>query len=215
VGIWVTGQGEVTASPDLAIINAGVEARDSTVEAARSQAAQAMGRMVQALNARGIKSGDIQTRFFNISPEYVWNNARNRQELVGYIVNNQVTVRTRDIGNVGLIIDELAERGGDLVRIQGVSFTVENTEALESQAREKAVANLRAKAQQFAQLTGVQLGKPIFLSESGGFVPMVESYAFKALGARESVAALEPPTPISGGELTVTITVQGVFSIIE
>ena len=212
VGIWVTGKGEVTVAPDLAILSAGVEARAITVEEARTEAAQAMDRMVQALNARGIQSGDIQTRFFNISPEYKWNDLKKQQELVGYRVSNQVSVKIRDIGSVGIIIDELAAAGGDLVRIQGVRFTVEDTEALEIQAREKAVQALMAKAQQYADLTGVQLGKLVFLSETSGFTP--RGFDNQRAFAEAAPAAAQATTTISGGELKVTITIQGVFTIV-
>ena len=211
VGIWVTGRGEVTTTPDLAMLSVGVEAKAVTVEQARNQAAQAMNQMLQALKARGIQDRDIQTRFFNISPEYTFNDRLRRQELVGYVVNNQVSVTIRDIESVGQTIDEVATAGGDLVRIQGVSFTVEDTEALESQARERAVKALMAKAQQIAELAGVQLGKPVFLSESGGFQPVVDRFAARAF----TELAAAPATAISGGELTVATTIQGVFSIIE
>ena len=213
-GISVTGRGEVTAVPDLAILNAGVEARAATVERARVQAAEAMDRIAQVLAARGISSGDVQTRFFNISPEYVWNDTKRQQELVGYRVSNQARVRIRDMGSVGPVIDEVAGAGGDLVRIQGIRFTVEDTGELESQAREKAIENLLAKAQQFAELTGVRLGKPVFLSESGGFAPRPQSFDARNF-IEMAPAAAGAPTPISGGELTVTIMVQGTFSIIE
>ena len=213
VGIFVTGRGEVTATPDLAILNAGVEARATTVEKARSEAAQAMSEIIKVLNARGIRSGDIRTRFFNISPEYRFNERDRQQELVGYRVNNQITVKIRDLDSAGIIIDELATAGGDLVRVQGISFTIEDTAALESQARKKAVANLMAKAQEFAQLTGVQLGKPISLSESGGFSPRAVPQ-FLGRDFAEAVPAIAADTPISGGELTVTISVQGTFAIV-
>ena len=213
LGIWVTGRGEVVTTPDLAILSAGVEARAETVAIARSQAAGAMSQILQILNAQGIESGDIQTRFFNISPEYVWNDRAKRQELVGYRVNNQVAVKIRDIDSAGTIIDAVAAAGGDLVRIQGVNFTVEDTEALEIQARKNAVENLMAKAQQFAELTDVQLGKPVFLSESGGFAPRITSAV--AERAFDVAAAPSVQTPISGGELKVTITVQGTFPIVQ
>ena len=213
LGIWVTGRGEVTTTPDLAILNAGVEARARTVEEARTQASQAMDNLVRVLKVRDIQDRDIQTRFFNISPEFKFDREIGRQELVGFRVDNQVSVKIRDIGSVGLLIDDVATAAGDLVRIQGITFTVEDTETLESQAREKAVQALRAKAQQLADLTGVQLGAPVFVSESGGFVPRSEPIALRSLGIAEAAPA--PPTSISAGELTVTVIIQGTFSIIE
>jgi uncharacterized protein YggE len=212
LGIFVTAIGEVTTAPDLVVLNAGVEAQGDTVKDAQADAAEAMDRVMGVLKARNVEDRDIQTRSFSISPEYTYNERLRRQELVGYIVRNQLVVRLRDVAGVGPVIDEVAAAGGDLVRVEGVSFTVEDTEELESEAREKALVALTAKAQQFARLTGVQLGKPVFLSESGGFIPVVQTMEARAL-AEGPVAA--KATSISGGELTVSITVQGTFSIVE
>ena len=209
VGISVSGRGEVTTVPDLAVLNAGVEARADTVELARARAAQAMEQIMQVLEERAIEDRDIQTRFFNISPEYTFDRETGRQQLVGFRVNNQLSVRIRDLENLGVIVDGVAEAGGDLVRIQGINFAVEETEALETEAREAAINDLLRKAQQFAELTGVTLGSPIFLSESGGFVSRSVDVAVAAFAE----AAPQPETPISAGELTVTVSVQGVFAI--
>ena len=211
VGIWVTGRGEVSTAPDLVILDAGVEVTSLSVATASAQAAQAMDQIIQALNARGILGPDIQTRSFRISPEFRWNELKRQQELVGYRVNNQISVKIRDVDSVGAVIDEVANAGGDLTRIQGVRFTVEDTKALESQAREKAFADLMAKAQQYANLAGVLLGKPVFISEAGGSVPRVQPFA--QLAFAEGAPAPAFATPISGGELDVVVTVQGVFSI--
>ena len=210
VGISVTGRGEVTAKPDLALLSIGVEARAATVVAARDQAAQAMSQIIKALVDRGIQDTDIQTRFFNISPEYRFDRENQRQELVGYRVSNQVSAKIRAIDDTGPILDEVTAAGGDLVRIQGISFTIEDRKALESLARERAVEDLMAKAQQLAQLTDVQLGKLVFLSESGGFIARPTA-DFRTFAEAAPAPAIE--TPISAGELKVTTTMQGVFSI--
>ena len=95
-GISVSARGEVVTTPDLVVINAGVESRADTVEIARTQAAQGIDRMVQVLSVRGVGNADIQTSFFSISPDYVWDDMREEQELVGYVVNNRVLVKIRD-----------------------------------------------------------------------------------------------------------------------
>ena len=211
VGISVSARGEVVTTPDLVVINAGVESRADTVEIARIQAAQGIDRMVQVLSVRGVGNADIQTSFFSISPDYVWDDMSEEQELVGYVVNNRVLVKIRDVNSVGVIIDELTAAGGDLVRINGVNFTVENTEALESQAREKSVEALIAKAQQFAQLMGVELGSPISLTEGGGFGPEMADFRY-SMAAAPQLRSPVPTTSISVGELTVSVSVSGVFS---
>ena len=213
VGISVTAVGQVEVAPDLAVLNAGVEARALTVESALADAAAAKDRVMRVLEDRGLATADIRTRFFNISPEYTYNERERKSEIIGYRVSNQVSAKIRDIASVGVIIDEVARAGGDLVRVQGISFTVEDTSALEIQARELAVEALIAKAQQFADLTGVTLGKPVFLSESGGFYPR-DGFDVGRLEAAAAPASITNTT-ISPGELTVTITVQGNFSITD
>jgi uncharacterized protein YggE len=213
-GIWVTGQGKVTATPDLAILNVGVEVSTSTVVEANSQAAQAMSDMMQVLTDRNIETGDIQTRSFNIRSDYRWNDVKREEELAGYVVSNQLVVKIRDIDSVGSLIDALVAAGGDYVRVRGVDFAIEDTKALEVQARELAVEDLMAKAQQIADLAGVRLGRPVFLSEGGGFAPLpIGSF----LGGDDRAYAYAQETAqltlISGGQLTVTVNVQGGFSI--
>ena len=208
-GIWAIGRGEITATPDLALLNLGVEAIGDTVAPTNSQAAQAMESVLQALKARGVQDIDIKTRFFNIAPEYRYNDRLRKQELIGYRVSNQVSVKIRDLDNLGQTIDDAVTAGGDLIRIQGVSFTVEDTQALETQARGQAVQDALAKAQQFAQLTGVSVGPLVYIAETGGVIPRAEPFAVRSF----EVAVAESVTPISEGEITVTATVQAVFGI--
>ena len=42
VGVWVNGEGEATAVPDIAVLTVGVETQRDTVDAARKEAAEAM-----------------------------------------------------------------------------------------------------------------------------------------------------------------------------
>ena len=216
-GIWVSGQGKITLEPDLAVLNLGVETSDKTVAAAREQAATAMDSIVASLTANGVEGKDIQTRFFNISPQYEWteviqNGVRtSKQVLVGYRVSNSAAVKIRDLSAVGTIIDDVAGAGGDATRINGISFTVEDTAPLMVDLREKAVADALAKADQFARLTGVSLGRLVFISESGGGRP--QARGFEEFAAVRSLAAAAPDTSISGGELEISLTVQAVFAI--
>ena len=180
------------------------------MDEARGQAAAAMDRVMAALRDHNIDDADVQTRQFTISPEYVWNESRRQQELTGFMVNNNLSVRIRDVDGVGLIIDDVAEAGGDLTRINGISFTVEDTTALEFQARERAIEAMMAEARQIAELTEVTLGRPFFLTETGGAIPQTMAFAERSLTAD---GAQGVATSISLGELTVRVTMQGVFAI--
>ena len=217
MGIWVTGWGKVTLEPDLALLRVGVETRADTVQAARAEAATAMSGIIGALEARGIAERDIQTSFFNISPEYtyqdVYESGRSyrKQVLTGYRVTNNVVVKLRDLDAVGKAIDDVATAGGDATRIQSIQFTVEDSTAAQVEAREKAVVDALAKADQFATLTGVARGNLLLITESGGGVPVARAFEEAAMGM--SMLAADVATPISTGEMEIQVSVQAVFAI--
>ncbi|MEC8891098.1 MAG: SIMPL domain-containing protein, partial [Chloroflexota bacterium] len=118
-------------------------------------------------------------------------------------------VKIRDLENVGQIVDKAADAGGDLVRINGISFTVENDDQYLSALRKQAVEDAFKKANQYASLTGVELGAILSLSETGN--PSVQSFAEMDYGMRAMAAPA--PSSISGGELEITLSVNVVFSI--
>jgi uncharacterized protein YggE len=205
-GIWVSGTGEVTVTPDVAILTLGVQAQETTVKAAQSEASFAMSAVVDALKSNGVADKDIQTQWYSISPVTKWDDKTNEQITTGYSVTNTVMAKIRDITKAGTIIDAVTEAGGDLTRINGISFTVNDPTAYNNQAREKAMQDAAAKAQQLATLAGVNLGKVIYISESGSYIPQPIRLFDSAVGASAS-------TPISPGELDITLTVQVGYAI--
>jgi uncharacterized protein YggE len=211
-GIWVTGEGVISLEPDLALLNVGVEATGKTVKEARDSAARAMDAIMAALHARGIEDRDVQTQYFNIYPQYEYvqdTRGVGKQILVGYTVSNTVSVKVRKLADVGNVIDDVAQAGGDATRVNGISFTVENPKPFENELRAMAVKDAMAKAQQFGSLTGVTVGKLVFISEVSGAIPVYKDFARGAV--LESAAV--PMTPISGGQLEIRLSVQAVFEI--
>jgi uncharacterized protein YggE len=214
-GIGVTGFGKVTMEPDMALLSLGVEVRAETVEAARSEAAGAMTGIFEVLKARGIGDMDIQTKYFNIYPEYTYHEVNesgtryNKQVLTGYRVSNTITAKIRDLEVVGTTIDDVVEVGGDAIRINSIQFIVEDASAARVQARENAVLDALAKADQFATLTGVTRGNLLFITESNSSVPQARSF----VGMEAAAFADSAVTPISAGELELQISVQVVFAI--
>lgn len=130
--------------------------------------------------------------------------------LIGYQVNNTLTVKVRELDDMGAIIDGATEAAGDLIRINRVSFTIEDTKPLQNEAREEAIADMLTKANAMAELAGVELGKLVFLTESGGGVP--QSFARLESAAAFGFAS-DQSTSILAGELDVSVSVQGVFDI--
>ena len=216
-GLHVFGVGSVTVEPDLGILNMGVEATEDTVEEARNVAAQAMNAVRAALAGVGVSDDDIETRFFSIQPEYVWREVyegdriQSMQELVGYRVSNNVEVKIRDLDTAGQVVDAVALAGGDVIRVNNISFTVEDPLPFEMQARELAVKEARAKAEQMAGWAGESLGNLVFLSEASTPSPVRRLEAYVESSADAAFAL--PSTSIAPGDMEVRVTVQAVWAI--
>jgi hypothetical protein len=209
-GIWVTGQGEAVAYPDVAELRLGVEARADTVSEAQTQASEAMDKVMQALKDNGVAEKDIQTQRFSIYPVTRWIREEDEEEIIGYRVTNIVLAKIREVDKAGIIIDAVAKTGGDYTRIQGISFTVDDPTPYYEEARDKAMEDAKDKALQLANLAGVGLGKPTYISEGMVYRPEVTE-AFYEAGAAPVPA---PETPISPGELKITVTLQIAYAIV-
>ena len=129
------------------------------------------------------------------------------------MVSNSSRVKIRDLQAVGTIVDAVADAGGDAIRINGIRFTVDDPRPFMDSLREDAVNDALAKAQQFADLTGVSLGRLVFIAKTGGGLPVVRDFASQqAFAALESVS-VAVASPISAGELELRMTVQTVFDV--
>jgi len=205
-GIWINGVGKVTAVPDLAILTLGVEVQAPMVEQAQAKAALDMETIMQSLKDNGIADTDIATQYYSIYTVKYWDDGR--EILVGYRVTNTVTVKIRILEEAGLIIDDAVRAGGDSIRINNIGFTIEDTETYYEQARELAMENAYAKASQLANLADINLGNPTYIGEGSFYSPI--SYYDDVRALEDGGAAT---TPISSGELTISLTVQVVYSI--
>ncbi|MCX8126055.1 MAG: SIMPL domain-containing protein [Dehalococcoidia bacterium] len=210
-GLWVTGEGRVSAAPDVAIVSLGIEAQAKTVTEAQAQASSAMDRVMKALTTNGVADKDIQTQRFSIVQVTRWNKDLNRDEVIGYRVTNMVVAKIRNLNNAGAIIDAVVSAGGDMTRIQGIAFSIDDPSKYYKEARDKAVADAMAKAKQIAAGADIKLGKPTYISESQVYVPQprIVGYDFMKTAAPEP----SPPTPISPGETEVRLSVQIVYEI--
>ena len=206
--IHVTGRGSVVGEPDIASLNLGVSAEKASVEEAREAAASAMTSVIESLKVNNVAEKDIQTENFSIYPQYDYTD--NGRVLRGYRVNNTVSAKVRELESLSDIIDDAAAAGGDIVVVNAIQFMIEDSTALQTQARALAVKHAEAKAQTLAEASGVTLGKPVTITEtnfSGGpRIAFAESAEFADDSARSS-------TPIEAGELTVTVNVTIVYEI--
>jgi uncharacterized protein YggE len=208
-GIWVTGQGKVTADLDIVTLRLGIEVEEATVAEAQTQAVEAMEKVEAALTDNGVAEKDIQTQSFSIRRVTKWDRVKEEEIVIGYRVTNMVTAKIRDIDKAGAIIDAVAEAGGDLTRIDSISFSIDDPSDYYEEAREKAMADAKAKAEQLAELADVTLGKPTYISESTYVPPVIRGAVYEE--AMPAPASVE--TSISPGEMEISLTVQVGYAI--
>jgi uncharacterized protein len=203
----VSATGEVTRVPDVAIISAGVVTRAPTASAAIEQNAARMERVRAALKRAGIEDRDIQTSSINLNPEY--NYANNQPpRLTGYQASNMVSIRFRDIKNSGKILDALVAEGSN--QINGPSLTIDKPESALDEARTKAIANGRARAELYARALGMRVVRLLSVSEGGSHnipppMPMV-GYA-RAEMAQDASSKIDP------GEQKLQVSVSMSFEL--
>ena len=201
----ISATGDVTRVPDIAIITAGVVTRSATAGAALQQAATRMNRVVAALKRAGVEDRDIQTSNINLNPEYTYANNQ-PPKLNGYTASNQLTIRFRDIANSGKILDALVAEGAN--QINGPSLTIDKPEAALDEARARAVAVARARADLYARSLGLRVVRVVAVSESGGYAappPMPPMM----MEARAQAA----DTKIEPGEQKLSVTLSMTFEL--
>jgi uncharacterized protein YggE len=206
-GISVVGEGIVVTQPGVARITLGSEVVDASLSNAQAEAARRMDAVVTKLKADGILDTDIHTVAFNINPQYDQRDPSQAPVLRGYQVSNQVEVKTTNVAGLGALIDDAI--GSGATRVFGIRFEASDMEGLKNQARDQAMQNARAKAEQLARNAGVSLGRPLTIEESdtGGVTPQLR------LPAAAMAAPAPVTTPIQPGELQVSTTVHVVWSI--
>jgi uncharacterized protein YggE len=165
----LTASGEVTRVPDVAVISTGVVTRATTARAAIQQAAARMERVRTALKRAGVEDRDIQTSSISLNPEYRYENSK-PPKLTGYSASNQLTVRFRDIANAGEILDALVAEGAN--QINGPTLTIDKPEAALDEARARAVADGRARAELYARSMGLRVVRVVSVSETGRGYPV-------------------------------------------
>jgi uncharacterized protein len=195
--VTVSGEASVSAIPDAATIRIGVSSQAKTARAASEANAKDMGAVVAAMKEAGIPDKDIQTSSLSLQPQY------DQRRLVGFQVNNIVTIKLRDIGRLVGVIDRAITAGAN--EMSGIEFEVSEYAKLLDQARTAAVADARRKAELYAGAASMKVGRVMAISEEGQGVPRPYAPMLRAGAA--------PATPISPGEQTLRAVVTVSFEL--
>jgi uncharacterized protein len=204
-GISVTGQGEVSASPDMARLSLGVTTQDKDAAKAVSENAKLSQKIIGAIAGAGIARKDIQTSQYSLQAMFDYK--QSPPKLTGYQASNVVSVTIRDLSKVGNIIDQSIAAGAN--NVQGVSFEIENDSVLRDDALKQAAKAASTKAHVIAEALGVKLGGLRAANEN------VARPSYPIAHARMEAAAPAPETPVLPGQITITATVSLVYDIAQ
>ncbi|WFU17123.1 SIMPL domain-containing protein [Bradyrhizobium sp. CB3481] len=202
--ISVTGEANVSVAPDQAQIDAGVTSDAKTAREASDAINAAMGKVLLALKGAGIEEKDYQTSRLVLQPQFATSSKANERTpgIVSFRASNRVTVKMRDVTKVANVIDVLVGAGAN--DIGGIHFSVTQASKHLDEAREKAIADARRKAEIYAKAAGVTLGEPISIAEEGGPTPVFRSKVAAPMAAGAQVAP---------GEETLSVTVSVSWAI--
>jgi uncharacterized protein YggE len=207
--ITVSGSGVARGAPDVAYISLGVDISDADVISAVAAANARMAAITDAVRGAGVAADDIQTISFNVWTEERFDppSGTPSGERV-YRVNNAFNVTVRSIADAGAVIDAALKAGANTVN--GLTFGIDDSRALESEARIKAIADARRRAEELAQALGLKVGAPIIVAEvtSGGWGVSPAARADMAMGG-----SMGPQ--ITPGQLSVTVNVEVTFALAQ
>ncbi len=204
--ISVSATGTSSIAPDMAILNLSVLRQAKTAREALNANTEAMAQVLKAMKDAGVEDRDLQTSNFNIAPQYKYSKPsksgeRQPPEIVGYNVNNSLTVRIRNLDELGTILDKSVSLG---VNNGGnVQFTNSNSDAPVEEARKNAMQRAIAKAKTLTSEAGVALGKIVLISEQNRGRPRAKTFARAA-----SLEVASDAVPVAAGENSYSVTVN-------
>lgn len=211
--ITVSGTGTAGTPPDMATIRTGVATTASNAKEALAANNKAMETLLAVLKSRNIDAKDIQTSGFSVYPEYRRANGPSPRggprtnEIIGYRVSNNVSVKVRNLPRLGEILDGLVKAGSN--QVSGVSFGLSDPKAITDEARKDAIDDARGRAELYARATGVKVGKVISISEQSIQRPQ------PMFQGRMAMAEMASSVPIATGEQQVSASINVMYELLD
>ncbi len=200
--ISVSGEGKVTAVPDIAALSFGVQTgRQESAQFAMEQLSNSMNAVIEAVKKAGIEEKDIRTESLNLYPAFDWKEGE--QIPRGFEASQSLLVKVRDLAKIGAVLS--AATAGGANQVGGVSFTIDDPEELKRQAREEAIQNSKEKALELAKDLGVKLGKLKGFNE-GGFAAPTPFYERSMMDVGMGGGGGVVPVPTGEQEIQMSVT---------
>jgi len=200
--VTVIGAGQVQGTPDTLTVNASMESLAADATAAMNQTNERQTAVIDALVGAGIDRKDIATTAADLQPQY---GGSDGTVINNYRATNSITVTVRDLAKASDAIGLIVSTGGNATRVNSISYSIEDDSPLVRDARARAFDDAKDRANQYAQLSGLKLGKVVSISEATAPTPPVPLPAMPK--AMEAAAPLEP------GQQTVGFTVTVIWEL--
>jgi uncharacterized protein YggE len=205
--VTVVGSGEVQGVPDTLTAEVGIEFTASDATTAMNQTSERQQALISALEDAGVDRKDISTTQVSLQQEYA-DSYGGPSMVPDYRADNTVRVNiARDSASHALAV--IVKAGGDATRINSVSYSIDDDSQLVRDARERAFDDAKNRAEQYAQLSGLRLGKVISIAEQSSGVPPT----FTPGPAPIPRSAMAEPVPVEPGEQTLTFSVTAVWEL--
>ena len=200
----ISAQAELKAKSDTATIQASVVTRGDTANAARDANARLMQAAFKVLKAKKIADTDLQTNGLTINPDYNYSNTNAPPKITGYQAVNSLSVTLHDLTQTTDVIDALLQNG--INQFNGPAFSIAEPEALLNGARQEAMKKAKARAEIYAQATGLKIKRIISISENTS-MGNPQPYRMLAM-AKAAAPEADAATPIATGQIGLDVTVN-------
>lgn len=207
--ITVQATGKVSVEPDLAMFNAGYTIERANILDLQSDLNTVNDRIVKALRDNGVDEKDLKTITYLISPSYRYDSDSGESIQNGFEGTIMVSVKVRDLDKTGKLIEVAMDAGAN--KIENIQFTVENLEAVKSEARKLATDAAYNKAKELAEGSNVNIGGLIAISEDNYSYEPVIYNTYKAMSVSEDASGGD--VTISSGSLDIIVTVNATYGI--
>ncbi|MGA8330844.1 MAG: SIMPL domain-containing protein [Mycobacterium sp.] len=200
--VTVVGSGHVQGVPDTLTAEVGIEFIAPDVTAAMNQTNARQQAVIDALAGAGVDRKDISTTNVTLQPQF--DNAANTNTITGYRAANSIRVKIQPAESASRVLALIVGTGGPATRINSVSYSIGDDSQLVKDARARAFQDAKDRAEQYAELSGLGLGKITSISETSGAAPPAPG---PTRGAMQSAVPLEP------GQQTVSFSVTAVWEL--
>src|SRR3990167_9105013 len=199
-----SGEGRVVAKPDIAKVQLSIVTEALTSKAAQDENSKKSKTVTDYLKKQNIEDKDIKTTGYNIYPQYKYPQFGGQPQITDYQVNQSIEIKIRDLDKVSNILDGLVSAGAN--QVNDLSFEIDNPDALKAEARAKAIADAKKKANELKSQVGISLGKIVNFSENTGGYP-VPIYMKAEFDSRGGMGGGGPSVPTGENEITVNVTI--------